>query len=277
MNNCKPEPKYRRPLNNDQLDVLYTLYHYRFATSTQLAAYHERTSNKHIQKRLKILEDQGYIAKRYDKTYKLQGKPAEYYLTPKGAKILQPLFDKGYISDQAIKNRYKDKTASRKFIDHNLDILSVYLQLKTMYPKKLEIFLTPIMLKREDYDYFPKWKPDIYFTIKGGEKGQGKTHQYFLDIFDEHIPFFIRVRRIKSYIIYADSGEWEGEFPTILMVCENSSTQKRLRRRITKELNEVYDDDTRFYTTTMGEFIAGVSDRAVWQYVTDTETFSNLC
>ncbi len=60
------EPKYRRPLNEDQLDLLRVLYIYRFVTSQQLAEYFHKPNAKFIQKRLLILGAQCYIAKHYD-------------------------------------------------------------------------------------------------------------------------------------------------------------------------------------------------------------------
>jgi len=77
----KPEPKYRKQLNQEQIAVLQMLYRFRFASNEQVAKFQEKPGSKAVQKRLKILEDQGLIAKRYDKSYKLQGKPAAYYLT----------------------------------------------------------------------------------------------------------------------------------------------------------------------------------------------------
>jgi predicted transcriptional regulator len=82
------EPKYRRPLNNNQQDILRLLYKFRFSTSELIAKYLNKPNVKLVQKKLKLLEDRGYVAKRYDKSYKLRGKAARYYLTPKAARLL---------------------------------------------------------------------------------------------------------------------------------------------------------------------------------------------
>src|SRR5437667_6662229 len=89
----KPKPKYRKKLNEEQVEVLQMLYRFRFASSEQIAQFQAKPGAKAIQKRLKILEDQGLIAKRYDKSYKLQGKPAAYYLTPTGARAFAANFE----------------------------------------------------------------------------------------------------------------------------------------------------------------------------------------
>src|ERR1700759_2928953 len=80
---------YHRTLNNQQVEVLDWLYRFRFSTSRQIARCLGKDKFKSVQKKLQILEKQGYIGKRYDGSYKLQGRPAEYYLTPKGARQLE--------------------------------------------------------------------------------------------------------------------------------------------------------------------------------------------
>ena len=83
------EVKYRRPLNKQQVRTLHLLYWYRFCTSKQLARSFDKASSKAIQNKLQILEAQELIGKRYDKSYKLAGRSAEYFITPKGARALE--------------------------------------------------------------------------------------------------------------------------------------------------------------------------------------------
>jgi SOS-response transcriptional repressor LexA len=76
------------------------LYKFRFGSSDLIAKRFNKPSGKYVQKRLHILEDQGYIARRYDKSYKLQGKPAAYYLLPSAARLLQAQ-QPDFITDKA--------------------------------------------------------------------------------------------------------------------------------------------------------------------------------
>lgn len=274
------EVRYRRPLNSDQLIVIGLLFRFRFGTTEYFAWRFNKPSGKHIQKRLNILEQQGYIAKHYDKSYKLQGKPAAYYLLPKAAKLLQTKYPDG-VTDQAIKNRYKDKDASEQFITHSLAIVDVYRQLRILYDTRLTMY-AKIDLSLDQFCYFPKWLPDAFVTLKGGAKGSGKERQFFLDVFEETTPFFVLIRRIKSYLTYAQSDLWESEtdtpLPAILMVCETEGTQKRLRRRIKKELDELWDDElATFYTTTKQE-LADSNQQAdkIWQLAIDTKVVRSM-
>jgi hypothetical protein len=57
-NPAKPEPKYRKKLNKEQVAVLQMLWRFRFASGNQTAKLQQKPGSKAVQKRLKILEDQ---------------------------------------------------------------------------------------------------------------------------------------------------------------------------------------------------------------------------
>jgi DNA-binding HxlR family transcriptional regulator len=241
------EPKYRRPLNKEQLSVLRILYRFRFSTSEQIARYCKRSSNKHIQKRLKILEDQGLIGKRYDSSYKLRGKPAAYYLTPKGARLLKetPQYGK-YTCDNAIKSLYKNKTVSEEFIRHNLTVLNAYLKLKELYGDNIQCFTHIDMLP---HDHFPDWSPDLYIRLDK----KNETSQFFLDVFDDTKPFFVHVQKARHYLQYSEDGNWgvtDEEFPVVLAICDTKRNETKLRRQIRKAVDESYEE-VAYATTTM--------------------------
>ncbi len=83
------EPPIHKPLNQKQLSLLDTLYRFRFAT-TELLTQTLGTSNKgKMNQRLKLLLDQEYIGRRYEKTYHLTGRHASYFLQAKGIKALK--------------------------------------------------------------------------------------------------------------------------------------------------------------------------------------------
>jgi len=255
----KPEPKYRKKLNQEQLAVLNLLYTFRFASSEQVAKYSDKKSSKHVQKRLKILEDQAYIAKHYDKSYKLKGKPAAYYLLPKGARALAQLDNRKKDEPINIKRIYKDKDVSEGFIQHCLNLLGIYLELYAVYSKRLG-FYTKSDLKYEQFDFYPQPLPDAQIHISAGDNGKN----FFLDIFEDGQPFFVLIRRIKKYLEYAGSGDWpEKTLPTILMVIENKSMHKRLRKRIAKELRNSYKEAV-FATTRLEYVLDSKYEDEIW-------------
>lgn len=249
------EPKYRKTLNAEQLEVLELLYKFRFGSNNLTAEYFGKKDRSFVFKRLKILQDQGYIGKRFESSYRIQGKPAAYYLLPAGARELQKHHDVN------IKTIYRDKSVKEQFVWHCLDIFSIYNQLKAQHGGRLKFF-TKSNLNREKFDYFPRPLPDAYVRIKT----QQNDKQFFLDIFYDGDPFFKAVRRIKQYIDYEENGEWdttETGFPAILFVCQSPSLQKRLQKRIIKSLEEAWENDLTFALTTKADLISG--EPKIWQ------------
>jgi hypothetical protein len=265
------EPKYRKKLNKEQLAVLNLLRTFRFASSEQIATYQKKPGSKSIQKRLKILEDQNLIAKRYDKSYKLRGKPAAYYLLPNGARALATQGDRGKPEPITIKRIYKNKDVSEGFIQHCLNLLNIYLAFRTLHGDALRFF-TKSYLKREEFDYFPQPLPDTYFYL---ETEEGRE-DYILDVFEDTQPFFVLVRRIKKYMQYAESEEWPAEtLPAILVVVESSSVHKRLRKRIAKELQDSYGEEIVFATARLDYLLNPENKGKAWLSVDEDRATVN--
>lgn len=245
----KPKVKYRRPLNDQQLIVLHSLYWYRFNTSKQLAVSLKKTNHKAIQNKLQTLEDQGFIGKRYDKSYKLAGRSAEYFITPKGDRALETA-KPNTTNIWATKSLYKNKTVSDDFVKHCIAIRETGIRLFDLYSEpeahKLQRITKTYMVQFSEY---PSWTPDLYLQY---HPTKNTTHHYFLDIWDGTKPFFVSVRKTRNYMNFKESGDWikDTPFPAILAICEDTYTQKKLNRQMKRILNDVWDDELIFATTT---------------------------
>jgi protein involved in plasmid replication-relaxation len=249
------EPKYRKSLNAEQLEVLELLYKFRFGSNNLIAEYFGKKDRSFVFKRLKILQDQGLIGKRFESSYRIQGKPAAYYLLPAGAHELQKHHDLN------VKTIYRDKSVKEQFVRHCLDIFSIYNQLKAQYSNKLKFFTKANLNK---FDYFPQSLPDAYIRL--GEK------QFFLYLLHDNEPFFTAIRNVKRYMDYADHGDWdttETDLPVVLIICESASLQKRLRKRIIKILDDAWEEDLTFALTTKDAFLS--TDARIWQLAADSD------
>ena len=246
---------YRRPLNDQQVIVLHSLYWYRFCTSKQLALSLNKSSHKTIQNKLQILEDQELIGKRYDKSYKLAGRPAEYFITPKGARALEKA-KPNTTNTRATKSLYNNKTVSDDFLKHCIAIRDTAIRLFDLYDepeaKKLQRITRTYMVQ---YDNYPTWTPDLHLQY---HPTKNSTQHYFLDIWDGTKPFFVTVRKVLSYVKFKEEGEWpeDTSFPAILAICEDQKTQKKLNRQMKRILSEVWDNELIFATTTKQQLAA---------------------
>ena len=240
--------KYRRPLNKQQITTLHLLYWYRFCTSKQLAHSLKKSSPKAIQNKLQILEDQGLIGKRYDKSYKFAGRPAEYYITPKGARALETT--KPNTTNQwATKSLYKNKTVSDDFLKHTVTLTDTAQRFRTSYGSKLEILMKSYMAQSDSY---PAWTPDLHLKIPA--RGETPARHCFVDVWDGSKPFFVSVRKTRNYVNFKESGEWEeaedDAFPAVLAICSDQNTQKKLNRQMRHILYNDWDGGLIFATTT---------------------------
>jgi hypothetical protein len=159
--------------------------------------------------RLETLVSQEYIGKNYDSTYKLEGKPAIYYLLPKAfAALKQQHKTTGKeLSLKTLRNAYKDKEASAPFIARKLAVLTIYDKLRTAHGTSLK-FWAKEQLNFDKYDYFPKPMPDAYLTVIP-EGTRPRERCFFLNYLDDDTPFFVHIRKLQKYIDYVEADEWE--------------------------------------------------------------------
>lgn len=241
----KSVAKRRRKLKTEQIEVLELLYKFRFGSNDLFAQYFGKKDRSFVFKRLSILLEQGLIGKRFEPSYRLLGKPAAYYLTPVGARVLQERRDPGK-PEVNIKAIYKDKTVKDDFVWQCLDIFTAYNRIRAEYGDRLKFF-TRADLNYEQFDYFPQPLPDAFIRLSL----DGEEKQYFLDFYHDKQPFFAAVRKIKKYVEYAESGDWDGTntvLPVIFAVCESSGLQKRLHER-TAIVDESWVDELMFVVT----------------------------
>ncbi len=239
--------KYRRPLNKQQLLVLQQLYQFRFCTSRQLARTLNRSSPKSIQNKLQILEDQGFISKRYDASYKLAGRPAEYFITPKGGRELTKLKPDS-ISEWASKNLYKNTSVSNDYLKHCLSVTDCAQHMQKLYGNGTWILPKSYTA---NYSDFPTWTPDLYLKLPATSSTPAK--RYFVDIWDDTKPFFVSVRKLRNYVNFKEAGDWSF-YPAVLAICTNSRTQKKLAKQMKRILDDAWDDELVFATTTRQQF-----------------------
>jgi hypothetical protein len=241
------EPKTRRKLNTEQLEVLNMLYRFRFGTNDLFAQHFGKKDRSFVFKRLKILEDQGLIGKRFDSSYRLQGKPAAYYLRPAGARALQQARPSKTIH---IKGIYKDATVSEEFVTYCLTIFSTYRQFRNLHGDTLDFF-TRTQLANQ-YRFFEDFVPAVYIRLKDDKTDKG----FFLEYLQSSKPFFAVKQRIEEYITYCDSGDWEDGtkrvFPKVLFMCETPALYKRLLKA-GERLLEYESEDLQCFAGLKGE------------------------
>jgi hypothetical protein len=219
----------------------------------------------------RILLQQGYIGRFYDNSYRLHGKPASYYLTTKGIKLL---IDNG-IDEKALSPLSRNKTTSSVFVDHLLEVMQVYLNLRAIYPETFTMFARTEL---GQFDYFPSPNPDIY--LQRINSSDETTNDYLLDIFTDPRLFIMR-KRIDAYIKHFQEGYWEAatkdKYPAVLLVCPDSTIEKKVIKYAVRALDSVGEADLLFYTTTIQALNSSNDlDKLIWTQVFEDEELVSI-
>jgi hypothetical protein len=238
-----------RKLNQNQIDVLLLLYKFRFATSNLLTQKLKLQHRSSINSRLQILEDQEYIGRRYDKSYKLMNKPASYFMLPKGFAVLRGMDG---ISNNTLKNMYKDVRATDGFVERSLAIFSFYNHLEAILGERFDMFSKSELTGMED---MPEASPDGLIRFKTSSGSRAKERNFFMYYAEERQPLFAVSSIITKQLEYGDSEDWQdlfGKPPAVIIVCDLPALERRLYRQAGRVEDEAAKGQN-FYTTTTAE------------------------
>jgi hypothetical protein len=252
-------PKYRRPLNKSQIELLLLLYRFRFITEKLLAQYMGKKSTSVINTKLKVLMDQKYIGRKYDNNSRINRQPAVYYLMPEAIRLLKR---KPECHSKILKTIYNDHKASDQFIREHLLTFNAYNRLTVTYGENLKYF-TASELKQ--YDYLSKLLPNGFMILSS----EGNDKRFFLEVFVANRDIFYIRRILRKYIEYAESGKWEqnthSDMPVALLVCETERAQKRLRRQAVSITDNQGTREPVFAIATIADLNNMADDKTIWQ------------
>lgn len=258
------EPKYRRPLNYIQKDILLILYKFRFASIELIDSYLGIKDSKYSYVRLATLVEQKYIGRNFSEEDKINRKPATYYLLLDGIKVLKTIPD---LNKKAFANASRDHRADPGFIERCLFVFKLYNKLRALYGDELEFYSKS---EASEYDIFPRTLPDAYLIMP--------TRRYMLEWLPPSTNYPAIRGRLNRLIAHYKNGNWKAvdpQYPTILFVCDNSyierQTLKIAKRSIQKAEDIDFDDMPMRTTTTKALFASPSKDVPIWSDIEDPE------
>ena len=263
----------RTTLNTGQISLLELIYKYRFVSRQLLAESLGVKPENGLYEKLEVLVKRGYLDKRFEKSLKLQGVPAAYYLTPKALRVLQELPGHEFITEATIKGSYKDKTVSMSFVAHTLSVYKYTNLLRRRYPSLKTYTRREIV----QHAYFPAQLPDAFLSLPTDDPKQPK--RFFFDIVSDSLPRSALDRRIANYCAFFDEGGWDvtgSKLPTILLLSEWGPAEKRIQRNVRAQLNRSDMNDLEAYTSTTAALENLTSQAAIWTSVDDTDELAEL-
>ena len=254
----------RLVLKKGQIAILEALYECRFCSCRLLADSLGITSLSNLHEKLNVLMKHGFVDRRYDKSFRLRGMPAAYYVTPKGLRQLQLIHGRERVTDAIVKAGYRDRVVSQAFVNHTVRVCAYINQLQHRYP------LLEVLLRREMMlcSYVPANPPDAFLLLRVNDG----IRQFFFDVVSKDmLPSTIN-RRIVGYMSFFDSGGWNeanSDMPKLLLLLEDTAMKRRLER-IARAIRSRFDldDEIEIYIAMAEDLLNG--DTAIWLSIDET-------
>lgn len=234
-------------ITTKQQEILKLIYKYRFLNRTQIQALLKHKDKRRIISWLKDLREKQYVDWRYDATnFIAKSQPAIYYLSINGIRYLRETG--GYPSEE-LRKRYKESGRTQAFIDRCLLIADCCIALKAKCTDSLEYswtLLADYVDPDHEYSFLNDLKPHLCFIKEDGDQ----TTCYLLEVLDPLTPRYAIRKRIKDYVEYLASGDWQDETrhnepPIVLIACPTVADLLYAKRRAKKEIedNDLDEDE----------------------------------
>lgn len=232
----------KHTISKKQNEILSLLYKFRFLNRKQIQTMLAHKYPSRIFSWLDDLTSNEYLNCTYEKNF--NNLPAIYSLGKNGRKYLKKTIGKSKQLERARKSK-----CSKRFIDHSIFIGDIYLSLLSFTKKNKSKLHFYSKTELSDMEHLISPHPDVYFAI---ESETGETKRYFLDVLNESLRTNILRFRVKAYLTYYDSDEWQDNtdkpFPEIILICPTAKLKNHLYYYIRERLDE--ENYPNFYLTT---------------------------
>jgi hypothetical protein len=101
------------------------------------------------------------------------------------------------------------------------------------------VLMADYMDSESEYDFLKELKPHLCFIKQDGTQTTG----YLLEVLDPLMPRYAIRKRIKDYVAYVVSGDWQDETgyddpPVVLIACPTVADLMYAKRRARKEIED---------------------------------------
>jgi hypothetical protein len=223
-------------ITKKQLEILHLLFQFRFLNRPQIQQFLKHNDRRATNDLLSDLTSKEYIGRIYTETFPEKTKPAVYYLVKGGVKFLK---SEG-IDEKIVHKLYYEDKRSESFISQSLLLADIYLNLSKRKISEANFK----MAIASDYPnhQFSELLGDLLPSAYIEQESQEGAENYFLEILAD-VPIERLRQRIKKYLSFYESNEWEGatseDFPVILMICPDLKTLIYVKRYLKRQLAEM--------------------------------------
>lgn len=260
----------KQKITPKQLEILHLLYRFRFLDRIQIQRFLNHKNHRRIIAWLNDLTKKNIIGRKYSNKLKENTKPAIYHLSTKSREIL---IEDSKTDEKILKRVYREKTRSKRLIDHCLLVANIYFYLKDQMLKSGNVLHFYTKTDLSTHYYLPYKRPDAYIAIESAKE----TKRYFLEIIDEGTPRFMLRSKIAQYVEYFEEGTWNNKIghpnPAILLVCPDETIKAFLFKHIAQVLEEEAEVEINFYLSTKDIIEESQLSGNVWEKVVESDEY----
>ena len=246
-------------ITGQQERLLKLLYKFRYVNASELSKVLSirRDSTYDV---LETLKRYGLVVKVYKKEYRIDRKPAYYYLSKSGVTLVRKLLD---VKESVVHALYK--VSSDEFISRCQTTLACYNLLRPRLPPNTDIFTkTEINQDTE----FPKNRPDLYIRTPDNKERiiYVMTNQ----------PNYIINKHIDEVISHSEDEGWHGDYPSIALIVKDARTQNSILFKTQKKLNGMGmdEDELTILVTSINKLLSG--NTRIWSNVFSPQTLVRI-
>lgn len=217
-----------KKLTAQQQRVLTLLFKFRFVSAGLLADVMgiKKASTYEV---LEVLTNRGLLTKVYESSFRIDRKPAYYYLNKQGVTTVRKVLD---VKESVVHALYKNDEMTDDFVEHCMKTMLCFVAVRKYLPEGTDIFSkTEINRFRQ----FPKNRPDLYIRTPEGNEA--------VVIIVEDKPQYIVRKRFDEIITHSEDEGWDGEYPHICFVLRDERAKYDLLYTSHKKLEGMGMDE----------------------------------
>lgn len=240
-------------ITNAQQDIIKLLYRYRFLDRIQIQAFLKHKDKGRSNRWLKDLKEKQYIGQLYNSSdFVGKTKPAIYFLDTNGIRYLRTL---DQCPSSELHKRYTEKSRKQLFIVQCLLLADCCLNMEARnndasglhYSYELE---ADYAKKDNEYHFLMESEfvhPHLCYVKTKGSGSRNITTRNLLEVFSASLPRHSVKKRLKDYVKFLNSYEWEeetklSELPIILIVCPTKAGLIYAKRTTRQALVDLFGD-----------------------------------
>jgi hypothetical protein len=266
-----------------QKEILDLLYKHRFLNRIQIQALLNQKDYKNTNLWLKDLREKQYVEWIYSTHFAEKTKPAVYYL---GINAIRR-FKQNDVHEGHILKYYRESGRSQAFIDRCILLADACVAFKQAN-RAVEAELSARQVKEDDiwftYETEAEYIEGGYYEFlndtdihphliyaKENYSEETVVASYTVEVFDPTVPRYTVRKRLKNYVNFLDSEEWQSETdedkpPIATFVCPTKADMIYCKRATKKLLEDAWDTENIHMRFTTVESIKRHGFRAkIWE------------